>query len=309
MAEQTVITTRLDEGNIESVSEEIIQVETPEVSAISEWVENNNWEFVGVVTETSHEWPHIMGLKADYVPGLPITTTNLTSIVFLWIVALVCFYARWVLTKVGWKFRTWILNFVDVSYQFLTDSFDGDRKYARAYYPLIMWVFVLIFFWNLFWLVIDWFGFVAPSVHYVARPIFSDLASTIPLALLTVWYSLYISVKLHGAWNVTKGYMFNSSGSSIAEKWVNVFVGWLHIIGIPSSIASLALRLFWNIFAGVVLIAVLAYLLTLATEFFGWVWVLATLPFWFFELFVAFVQALVFAMLMIATFKQSHEHH
>jgi hypothetical protein len=51
----------------------------------------------------------------------------------------------------------------------------------------------------LFGLVIDWLGFIIPSIHYVARPIFSDLASTIPLALLTVGYSLYIASKLHGA--------------------------------------------------------------------------------------------------------------
>lgn len=36
---------------------------------------------------------------------------------------------------------------------------------------------------------------------------------------------------------------------------------------------------------------------------------LLTIPFWFFELFVAFVQAAVFSMLMIALFKQAHEAH
>jgi F0F1-type ATP synthase membrane subunit a len=34
---------------------------------------------------------------------------------------------------------------------------------------------------------------------------------------------------------------------------------------------------------------------------------LLTVPFWFFEVFVAFVQAIVFAGLMIAYFKQSIE--
>ncbi len=307
MAEQTIITTRFNDGTVQSISQGNTESSSSEIST--------NWNSEVIVisrpveTETSHEWPHIMGLKADYVPGLPITTTNLTSLVFLLIVALVGFYAKWAIATVGWKFRTWIMSFVDLSYQFMIDSFDGDREYARAYYPLIMWVFVLIFFWNLFGLVIDWLGFITPGIHYIARPMFSDLASTVPLALLTVGYSLYIAGKLHGTGSVLKGYVFNASGAGVAEKGVNVFVGWLHIIGIPSSVASLALRLFGNIFAWVVLIAVLAFLWDLATASVGWIGILMTIPFWFFELFVAFVQALVFAMLMIATFKQAHEHH
>jgi len=34
-----------------------------------------------------------------------------------------------------------------------------------------------------------------------------------------------------------------------------------------------------------------------------------TIPFWFFEVFVAFVQAIVFSSLMVAYFKQSAEEH
>ena len=313
METETVITTRFNEWNIESVSEDFIEISAEAPSANSRSVDNSIPENFDVYedsyTETSKDGPFIMGLKADYVPGLPITTTNFTSLLFLALVALVGFYARWVLATAGWKLRTGIMSFVDASYQFLIDSFDGDREYARAYYPLIMWVFVMILFWNLFGLLIDWVGFIIPSVHYIARPIFSDLASTLPLAILTVGYSIYIAAKLHGAWSVSKGYIFNASGASIIEKGVNVFVGWLHIIWIPSTIASLALRLFGNIFAWVVLIAVLAFLGQAATASIGWVGMLMTIPFWFFEIFIAFIQALVFTMLMIATFKQAHEHH
>ncbi len=300
MAEQEFITTRFIDWEVTSTR----SVDN-DIAENFDVYENSTT----TTTEVVKEGPHIMGIKADYIPGLPITTTNLTSILFLLMILALGIYAKWAVAKIGGKLRTAIVSFVDFTYQFLIDSFDGDRAYARAYYPLIMWVFVIIFFWNLFWLVIDWLGFIVPSIHYVARPIFSDLASTLPLALLTVWYSLYISSKLHGVGHVTKWYLFNWSGSSVAEKAVNVFVWWLHIIGIPSSVASLALRLFWNIFAWVVLIAVLAYLGDFATQSFGWVGMLMTIPFWFFELFVAFVQAAVFAMLMVATFKQAHDAH
>ncbi len=305
-----MITTRLTNDWDDTTSTEIIEVQNIEAETTEIPTEETQaLQANEVQAETSHGWPHIMPIKADYVSGLPITTTWLTTTLFLFFVFIFCYCARKILKNGAWKFRTWVLSFVDFTYQFLIDSFDGDREYARAYYPLIIWVFVVIFFGNLFWLVIDWVWFIVPSIHYVARPIFSDLASTLPLALLTVGYSLYIASKLHGPGNVLKGYAFNWTGQSFAEKCVNVFVGWLHIIGIPSSVASLALRLFWNIFAWVVLIAVLAYLWDFATQGLWWVWVLMTLPFWFFELFVAFVQAAVFTMLMIATFKQAHEHH
>ena len=49
------------------------------------------------------------------------------------------------------------------------------------------------------------------------------------------------------------------------EKGIGVFMGWLHLIGIPVTAASLALRLFGNIFAGVILISVISFLTAFAT--------------------------------------------
>jgi len=125
---------------------------------------------------------------------------------------------------------------------------------------------VIIFFGNLFGLVIDWFGTFIPAVHTYFRPIHSDLATTVPLAITAVVYSLYIAGKYNGVGHTAKGYLFNWSGNSVAEKCVNVFVGWLHMVGIPSTMASLSLRLFGNIFAGIILISVLGYLGGMATS-------------------------------------------
>lgn len=72
---------------------------------------------------------------------------------------------------------------------------------------------------------------------------------------------------------------------------------------------SLSLRLFGNIFAGVVLIGVISYLLAMATSSFFEVGLLFSMPFWFFEMFVALVQAIVFTGLMVAYFKQAGEAH
>ena len=101
------------------------------------------------------------------------------------------------------------------------------------------------------------------------------------------------------------------SGHNLGEKLINVFVGWLHFLGLFATTASLSLRLFGNIFAGIVLIGVISYLMASATSFAFELGRLVVIPFWFFEVFVALIQAIVFACLMIAYFKGAaeHDHH
>ena len=81
----------------------------------------------------------------------------------------------------------------------------------------------------------------------------------------------------------------------------------MHLIGEITRLLSLSLRLFGNIFAGVVLISVMAFVggkLSLFGVSFGHIFVL---PFWLFEIFVAIIQALVFGVLMIFYFKEARE--
>ena len=65
------------------------------------------------------------------------------------------------------------------------------------------------------------------------------------------------------------------------------YVGILELISDISKIISFAFRLFGNIFAGEVLLAVMAFLMPF----------IIPLPFLMMELFVGFIQALVFSML------------
>jgi len=160
--------------------------------------------------------------------------------------------------------------------------------------------------------VIDWVGgSITPTILEYMRPMYSDLNTTLVLGLITVITFIGISIKYNGIGNTTKGYLFNFTGHTITEKCINVFVGWLHLIGIPSTVASLSLRLFGNIFAGIVLIGVITYLGAVMTESMSLFETgrLLSIPFWFFEVFVAFIQSAVFAGLMIAYFNQNKETH
>lgn len=65
--------------------------------------------------------------------------------------------------------------------------------------------------------------------------------------------------------------------------------------------------MFGNILAGVILIAVITYLANRFVPFH--IAELFVLPFWAFEIFVAFVQAFVFFILMNVYFKDAKSEH
>ena len=77
------------------------------------------------------------------------------------------------------------------------------------------------------------------------------------------------------------------------------FVGILEIISELAKVLSFAFRLFGNIFAGEVLLAVITFLVPL----------LLPAPFYGLEIFVGFIQALVFAMLTLVFFNMATQHH
>lgn len=141
------------------------------------------------------------------------------------------------------------------------------------------------------------------------RPINSDLSTTLVMALVVIIIANGIAIANRGFLHYVKGFLFNWSGNSGTEKAINVFVGWLHLIGEFSKLLSLSIRLFGNIFAGVVLLAVMAFLTAKLSFFSIPIGQIAVLPFWCFEIFVALIQSLVFLILMNSYFKDARSHH
>jgi F-type H+-transporting ATPase subunit a len=107
----------------------------------------------------------------------------------------------------------------------------------------------------------------------------ADLNTTLALALVAV-----LGIQYFGFRNLGFGYgtkFINLKGP------IDFFLGILELVSEISRVISFAFRLFGNIFAGEVLLAVIAFLGPF----------LLPLPFLGLELFVGFIQALVFAML------------
>lgn len=107
----------------------------------------------------------------------------------------------------------------------------------------------------------------------------ADLNTTIALALIAFAAIQYFGFKIMGV--------------HYTSRFINLknpimgFVGILEIISDVSKIVSFAFRLFGNVFAGEVLLSVMAFLMPF----------IAPMPFLALELFVGFIQALVFSTL------------
>ena len=129
----------------------------------------------------------------------------------------------------------------------------------------------------------------------------ADLNVTFALALATM-----VMVQIYGFRALGGSYtrkFWNPSGEG-AMKGINIFVGILELISEISRILTFAFRLFGNIFAGEIVLATMAFLIAF----------LIPLPFYFLELLVGAVQALVFMMLALvffsmATISHGDEHH
>jgi F0F1-type ATP synthase membrane subunit a len=81
-------------------------------------------------------------------------------------------------------------------------------------------------------------------------------------------------------------FAFHFHGKNIVEKIISVIVGWLHFVGELVRVLALSLRLFGNIFAGVVLIGVMIWLSGLLAVGFLPIGNLMVIPFYFLEMFV-----------------------
>jgi F-type H+-transporting ATPase subunit a len=107
----------------------------------------------------------------------------------------------------------------------------------------------------------------------------ADLNMTIALAIIAVISMQYFGFKTLGIKYGTRFISFKGP--------INFYVGILEIVSDVSKVISFAFRLFGNIFAGEVLLSVMAFLMPF----------LVPLPFLGLELFVGFIQALVFSTL------------
>lgn len=233
--------------------------------------------------------PHI-SLKAETVfhfLDFPITNSFLTSLLALILIFFLGLFYRHQVNK-NIKKRSkffYVLQFINKSlYQFFETIFHDKTK---KFYPILACFFLFILLQN--WLgLLPGVGSILIKVveedkeHLI--PVFrggtADLNTTIFLGFLSVFLSQFYSVKYLGVKNYIKRFYD-------LKNPVSFFIGTLEIVSEFSKILSFSFRLFGNIFAGEVLLTIIAFLVP----------ILAPVPFFFLEIFVGFIQALVFSFL------------
>ena len=223
--------------------------------------------------------------------GMPITNTLLMSWIAMAILILISVFSSRKLGLIPKGLQNFLESIVEAILDFIT-QITGDRKQAEKFFPLVTTIFIFILLSNWLGLVpgVGTIGFFevahAEEGGRLLVPFFrstnSDLNMTLALAIISV-----IATQIFGI--ITIGFFKHFSRYISFKNPGLTFAGILEGIAEAVKILSFSFRLFGNIFAGEVLLVVTAFLLPF----------IAPLPFMFLELFVGFIQALIFAMLTL----------
>jgi len=216
-------------------------------------------------------------------------------------------------------------NLFEVLVEGLYDMLEGivGKRLIGRTFPLLATIFIFI-------LAANWFGLV-PGVgtigfgektgpltlkeieHPLLRPSNADLNMTLAMALLFMCLWVYWTFTETGPVNFLK-HTFLPKGGVTGLMWflllpIFIFVGLIELLSIAFRSVSLSLRLFGNIFAGENLMHAMSSMGDkLPAPFSFLLSVALPLPFYFLELLVGLIQALVF-MLLCAVYIQLSTTH
>ena len=236
--------------------------------------------------------------KIGHLLGLPISNSMLMT----WLAGLLLIALSFAATRNLSIVPRGIQNFFEFVIEFLFNTVNdviGDREQSKKYFPLLATIFLFIITNN--WLgLIPGVGTVGFHEQLHGKEVFvpllrsgnADLNMTIALAVVAV-----IAVQIFGIAAI--GFMQNTKKYITFKNPIATFVGFLELVSEISRMISFAFRLFGNIFAGEVLLTVIAMIIPY----------LVPLPFFGLELFVGAIQALVFTMLTLVFIKTAITPH
>lgn len=227
-----------------------------------------------------------------YIGALPVTNTMLTAWLVIVVLTAVSYLATRKLARNPGKLQNFVEMIIDSLLDFFT-NIAGTREAAIRFFPIVATIFLFVLASN--WMgILPGFGSI--GFHEIAangertfvplfRSVYSDINMTLALALIVVALS-----HIYGLFTV--GVKHHLGKFIMLKSPIAFFTGILEIISELSKVISLSFRLFGNIFAGEVLLIIVGSLIPYV----------ATVPFLGMELFVGFIQALIFAVLGMVAF-------
>ncbi len=285
---------------------------------------------LGGIANAAYQLPEI-SLAAEEIPlpfnvpllGHSVPNTLPATWLTMLVLIVVAFFATRNIKLVPSGLQNAVEAIVEMFYGFI-EGVAGAHQ-APLFFPLVATFFFFILISN--WMgILPGFGSVGVWTehheHMVLVPFLrsanAHLSTTIALAVVSVGATQYFGFKLLGLPFLGRYFTFKSSApkeeatvspgglegfvsklGGFMERGANAFVGILELISEFIKIMSFSFRLFGNIFAGEVLLIVVAFLCAF----------LVSLPFMLLEIFVGFVQALIFSMLSLVFFMIATAHH
>ena len=241
-----------------------------------------------------------------YIGPVPITN----AMIYTWVIAAIIF----IIVRLGTRNMQiqprGLQNGIEAAVEGLENLTKGmlEPKVAHWVFPLVATYFIFIVFSNLMGLLPGvgsiGFGHHDPNsalpfaLSHADVPIFrpptADANTTIAMSAVFFIMSLYWAFKYNGPLGMVK-HIFGVKGGLkgpivIPLTVIFIFIGLIEMVSITIRPIALAMRLYGNIYGGESVLTIML----------GKAWGLPAVPFYFLELIVAVVQALVFTMLCIA---------
>ncbi len=228
------------------------------------------------------------------------------TLIMAWVVILVLFVVVWLVRKNLTQIPRGIQNVLEALFDMALstmDSITGNRAQSLRTFPVVVTIFLFVFLSNLIEIV-PGLGTIGLWEQHEGKLILvpfirsssADLNVTLAIALVSVFATQLVGIGVLG--------MRHYASKFFIAPWkkpylVGTFVGALELVAEFAKVISFSFRLFGNIFAGEVLLTVALFLAPY----------IVPLPFLFLEIFVGFIQAVVFSMLTLVFMKMAMMGH
>lgn len=244
---------------------------------------------------------HIV-LKAEEVFslfGFPITNSLLMTWLTMAVLLVFAFLFRREIALIPGKLQAGVEWMFEGVLNYMTEVLE-DEKLARRFFPLIMTIFLFVLVANELAFLPGIGSVGVDNGHGGLTPLLrapsADLNMTLALAAIS-----FFTIEIAGA--AALGFFKYGSRYINFSSPLNFAVGLIELVSNVGRLISFSFRLFGNVFAGEVMIVVAMFFVAY----------LLPVPLMAFEVFVGFIQAVVFAMLTLFFIKLSvmdpHESH
>lgn len=233
--------------------------------------------------EAAHESAVHVVLKAEElfsISGFPITNSLLMTWITVGLLIVFAFFLRSKLKQIPGKLQAGVEMLFQGVLDYMTETLESE-KLARKFFPLVMTIFLFVLVANELAFFPGIGSILYNDIPFLRAPA-ADLNMTLALAIIAFFTIEITGVVMLGFFKYAGKYVnFNSP--------VDFIVGIIELISNIGRLVSFSFRLFGNVFAGEVMIAVAMFFVAY----------LVPVPLMAFEVFVGFIQAVVFALLTL----------